>query len=98
MNRDTCSACLHFSECMERRGKCKEYKDLEEVKRDIEMLNKTARATKRTNAEKLYKRGMPYVDIAEKLGLSRTQTETVLAILRKENRIGRRNAWVARRR
>lgn len=49
-------------------------------------------------AEKLYKRGMPYVDIAEKLGLSRTQTETVLAILRKENRIGRRNAWVARRR
>lgn len=49
-------------------------------------------------AEKLYKRGVPYKDIAEKLGLSRTQAETVLAILRKEGRIGRRNVWVARRR
>lgn len=49
-------------------------------------------------AEKLYKRGVPYKDIAEKLGLTRMQAETVLAILRKENRIGRRNVWVARRR
>ena len=37
-----CQSCLHFSECMERRGKCKEYKDLEEVRKDIAMLNKKA--------------------------------------------------------
>ena len=49
-------------------------------------------------AEKLYKRGASYKEIADKLGLARTQAETVLAILRKENRIGRRNVWVARRR
>ena len=47
-----CSACLHYSECMERRGRCREYKDLKGVMEDIEMLNQTARATKRTNADK----------------------------------------------
>lgn len=50
--RNPCSACLHYSECMERRGKCKEYKDLEEVKKDIAMLNQKARATRRTNTDK----------------------------------------------
>lgn len=49
-------------------------------------------------AEKLYKRGVSYADIADKLGITVTQTDTVLSCLRKEGRIGRRNAWVARRR
>lgn len=37
-----CSACLHFSECSERRGRCREYKDLKGVMEDIEMLNQKA--------------------------------------------------------
>lgn len=36
----TCADCLHNHECMEQRGRCREYKDLEEVREDIEMLNK----------------------------------------------------------
>lgn len=35
-----CADCLHLHECMEQRGRCKEYKTLKEVKKDIEMLNK----------------------------------------------------------
>ena len=37
-----CKPCLHYNECFERRGRCTEYKDLEGVKREIEMLNKEA--------------------------------------------------------
>lgn len=40
-----CAACLHYNECFERRGRCTEYKDLEGVKREIEMLNKEARTS-----------------------------------------------------
>ena len=47
-----CTACLHYSECMERRGKCKEYKDLEEVRKDIEMLNQKAKLTACSEADK----------------------------------------------
>ena len=38
----TCADCLHNHECMEQRGRCREYKDLEEVREDIEMLNQKA--------------------------------------------------------
>lgn len=38
-----CTDCLYYRICMERRGICTEYKDLEGVKREIEMLNKEAR-------------------------------------------------------
>ena len=38
-----CTDCLYYKICFERRGICTEYKDLEGVKRDIEMLNKEAR-------------------------------------------------------
>ena len=43
-----CSDCLHYNECFERRGRCTEYKDLEGVKREIEMLNKEARTATRS--------------------------------------------------
>lgn len=46
-----CTSCLHYSECMEQRGRCREYKDLEEVRKEIEMLNKAARLAKRTGAD-----------------------------------------------
>ena len=41
-NKDPCRPCLYYPICMERRGRCTEYKDLEGVKREIEMLNKEA--------------------------------------------------------
>ena len=47
-----CTACLHYSECMERRGKCKEYKDLKGVIEDIEMLNQKAKLTASSEADK----------------------------------------------
>jgi hypothetical protein len=37
-----CESCLHDFECFEKRGRCSEYKNLEEVKQDIEMLNQKA--------------------------------------------------------
>lgn len=40
-----CKPCLYYPICMERRGICTEYKDLEGVKREIEMLNKEARTS-----------------------------------------------------
>ena len=51
-NKNPCRACLHFSICYERRGKCKEYKDLEEVRKDIEMLNQKAKLTACSEADK----------------------------------------------
>ena len=47
----TCADCLHNHECMEQRGRCREYKDLEEVREDIEMLNKTAKPSARSEAD-----------------------------------------------
>lgn len=35
----TCDDCLHKAECMERRGPCREYKDLRQVREDIERIN-----------------------------------------------------------
>ena len=43
-----CADCLYYRICMERRGICTEYKDLEGVKREIEMLNKEARTATRS--------------------------------------------------
>ena len=40
-----CEDCLYYKICFERRGRCTEYKDLEGVKREIEMLNKEARTS-----------------------------------------------------
>ena len=37
-----CTSCLHYPVCMERRGRCREYKDLNGVMEDIEMLNQKA--------------------------------------------------------
>ena len=45
---DPCRTCLYYRICMERRGICTEYKDLEGVKREIEMLNKEARIATRS--------------------------------------------------
>ena len=48
----TCADCLHNHECMEQRGRCREYKDLEEVREDIEMLNQKAKLTACSEADK----------------------------------------------
>lgn len=47
-----CQSCLHFSECSERRGRCREYKDLKGVIEDIEMLNQKAKLTACSEADK----------------------------------------------
>ena len=47
-----CESCLHFSECMEQRGRCREYKDLKGVIEDIGMLNQKAKLTARSEADK----------------------------------------------
>lgn len=73
MNMNPCIDCLHFSECMERRGKCKEYKTLSEVRKEIEMLNKKARATKRTNADKTAQGQRGTGDMPESLGSAREE-------------------------
>lgn len=46
-----CESCLHDFECFEKRGRCREYKDLEEVKKDIAMLNQKAKLTARSEAD-----------------------------------------------
>ena len=46
-----CESCLHYSECSERRGQCREYKDLKGVMEDIEMLNQKAKLTARSEAD-----------------------------------------------
>ena len=49
-----CSACIHFSECMEQRGPCKEFKTLEGIKNDVQRINadykKLARRTRTDKA------------------------------------------------
>ena len=40
-----CDGCLHQWECMEQRGRCREYKSKEEIRQQIEMLNKTYKTT-----------------------------------------------------
>lgn len=56
-----CSACLHYSECMEQRGICTEYKTLEQVRQEIEKLNenqkKASRTTATSDAGDIQKRG-----------------------------------------
>ena len=47
-----CESCLHYSECMEQRGRCREYKDLKGVIEDIEMLNQKAKSSARSEADK----------------------------------------------
>ena len=46
-----CESCLHYSECSERRGQCREYKDLKGVIEDIEMLNQKAKSSARSEAD-----------------------------------------------
>ena len=48
---NSCQSCLHYRECMERRGQCREYKDLKGVIEDIEMLNQKAKLTARSEAD-----------------------------------------------
>lgn len=40
-----CFQCLHFKECFERRGQCKEFKSLEDIKAEIEKLNEDNKKT-----------------------------------------------------
>lgn len=47
-----CSTCLHNYECFEKRGRCREYKDLKGVIEDIEMLNQKAKLTACSEADK----------------------------------------------
>lgn len=43
----TCDDCLHKSECMEQRGICREFKSLEDLKRDVERINENFKAAAR---------------------------------------------------
>lgn len=45
-----CDDCLHQSICMEQRGRCTEYKSREEIRRQIESINKKYKITGRTGA------------------------------------------------
>ena len=31
--------CIHLSECMEQRGRCREYKSLEDIQNDVRRIN-----------------------------------------------------------
>ena len=49
-----CADCLHYHICMERRGRCTQYKTLEMIRNEIKMLNenqKTAPATAKGDDE-----------------------------------------------
>ena len=48
---NSCQSCLHYSECMEQRGICREYKDLKGVIEDIEMLNQKAKPSASSEAD-----------------------------------------------
>lgn len=34
-----CAPCIHFKECFERRGHCREYKTLEDIRAEVEIIN-----------------------------------------------------------
>lgn len=40
----TCDDCLHKAECMEQRGPCREYKDLNMIRREIIDINNAYKA------------------------------------------------------
>lgn len=46
-----CDDCLHQSICMEQRGRCTEYKSREEIRRQIESINKKYKITGRSGAD-----------------------------------------------
>ena len=48
----TCSDCIHYKECFERRGACKEYKTLEEIRKEIESVNQSQKPAVRTETDK----------------------------------------------
>ena len=50
-----CENCMHFSRCFERRGKCSSFKTLEEVREEIERINKTYRTGASEAREELQK-------------------------------------------
>lgn len=56
-----CESCLHYSICMEKRGQCTEYKDLEMIQDEIKLLNenfaKAPRSTATSDAGDIQKRG-----------------------------------------
>jgi hypothetical protein len=41
----TCNDCIHLNECWEQRGPCREYKDLRQVREDIERINENYKKT-----------------------------------------------------
>ena len=41
----TCTDCIHFDGCFERRGPCREFKTLEDIRKEIEQLNENFKKT-----------------------------------------------------
>ncbi len=41
----TCTDCIHFDECMERRGVCSEHKTLEDIANDVKRINENFKKT-----------------------------------------------------
>jgi hypothetical protein len=50
----TCADCIHFDECFELRGPCREFKTLEDIRKEIEQLNENFKktATRTTTSDK----------------------------------------------
>lgn len=72
----SCSDCLHLFECMEQRGRCREYKDLKGVIEDIEMLNQKAKLTARSKSDKAAAGKRRAGNQPETLGGAKAQTRS----------------------
>lgn len=49
--RNPCRTCLHFRICMEQRGRCAEFKSREEIRQQIESINKKYKSARRSGAD-----------------------------------------------
>lgn len=49
--RNPCCTCLHFRICMEQRGRCAEFKSREEIRQQIESINKKYKSARRPGTD-----------------------------------------------
>ena len=67
-----CTPCIHFKECFERRGHCREYKTLEDIRAEVEIVNEnysklagrseTDTSCTHTDAQRGHRHGEKYSD------------------------------------
>ena len=51
MMETACESCLHYPVCFERRGECREYKDLDMIRREIIDINDAYKAKTSTRTQ-----------------------------------------------